>query len=406
MGKKRRPNRPRRSINKPKGRPYAKKHHVETPSPPAPVTLLQQYIKMRVKGILVGMALLGGVVGGYLHCTSQEKQSDKIIRSSPKSERPKENFDFQKYIPPNEGVIVKSDFNPTNKKTIIYIPDHHANKNLPKSMWPLILKANREQYFILVDLLNKYGKVPLALESWLNGFNIDDAKKPDALKVLPQDLLSTNSFEKRKQIALNKLNTRLVRGARVFLATYQDDAIPIGTVSPEEFTQIVESEQLMNNYINYLDDPSQFTCADMSMDQVEVKFSENEKTSAVIDCYCKLHAVGVQMKDILFNRVRKIARQEIRSAAAYDHQYIVVVAGTQHLPEAMREMKKQNVNYHVVFPKSLAPIAESLLSKDYAAKDPATVKTGVPDDNEKTCEHWAQQNPAKAKTAKDIFVKH
>lgn len=321
------------------------------------------------RGVLLGALALGvagvaamakGVSG--IDPLVSPKIEDEVVpeprfESEPEPEPVKKPFevDYQ----PNADVaqIVAKKLKPGAKRTIIYIADRHADDGDPNGM-----RCQSEIYAVLEELVGKYDRLPLVIENWIKG-----AGTTDFSRVIDDEsllgIMREQDLKKRQEMAKNAVGTSSVPVGMYAMVSWPN-MVPIGPLTMAELIEVSSGIENIQQVGAVLNDPSLVVCPDDEKITYAdaIKHFSKEKGKAkkgIVDCYCDVRRRLRDMADGFFNdRLVNVPKKEI--AAVVDHfntsddDFVVVVAGSNHIPESVKSMDALDVNYIVVSPKCIS----------------------------------------------------
>lgn len=304
----------------------------------------------------------------------------------------KENLSFDTYqVPSQYGKVIDRHFDPKNSKTIVYIADRHA-----LNMSPVGLGVQRDIYYILEDLLKRQGALPLLIEDLSTevGTNnlLEQAMSADLDGVL-RGISSEKDPIKRQTLVRAALGKYDIPATLFALLAYPE-IVPLGSVTLEDNLKTNAQIDAVMLVDRILKNPSIANCPDgQNLADVSDAFFDGSYDQEVLDCYCDMRAKMNQvLSDFSHDRFVNSPRKEMDTAFAYldaGHSFVVVVAGTNHMPEVMRMMRQRSVNRVVIAPNDIA--SEFPQALDHVAQGFGEVH----DRDDHACQTWEQKAKAK-----------
>lgn len=290
-------------------------------------------------------------------------QEDEIALSDRTSQKPR---GIEKYIPPAElGRVVAEKFDPKVTKTIIYFADRH-----PMSTDDSVgMNVQSELYGMFEDIIERYGKLPMVIENWPDG--IDYSTSPiEVVAGLFQDigadgnfvatLMAEPDFAKRREMLRGVVGKDIVP-AGMYAMLSRKELVPLGSINPYEAVEVNQGIREMSFVNTVISDPSAVVCEnnlEMKFAEAQRKFLEGKRSKAIVDCYC---GTRLRVRNILdkfvHDRTVLAPGRECEAAARYlidGGDFVIIVAGTNHIPESLRFMERAGVNYTVIAPKGIA----------------------------------------------------
>lgn len=301
-----------------------------------------------------------------------------------------QNID-QYELPPQYGKVIDRYFDPKNSKTIVYIADRHA-----LNMNPIGLSVQRDIYYILEDILKRQGALSLLIEDLSTEVGMNNLLE-QAMSVDLDGVLKRISSEKdptRRQALARAALGKYDIPATLFALLAYPEIVPLGSVTLEDNLKTNAQIDAVMLVDQILKNPSMANCPDgENLGNVSGAFFDGSHDQKVLDCYCGMRE---KMNQVLNNfshdRFVNSPRKEMDRAFAYldaGHSFVVVVAGTNHMPEAMRMMRQRSVNRIVIAPNNL-------VSDFPQALDHVTQGFGeVHDRHDHACQAWERQVKAK-----------
>ena len=297
---------------------------------------------------------------------------------------------LDKYAPPAaEGVIIDSHFAPGNKKTILYIADQHVDPNLGPHQEESVL-AQKQQFAILQHLVGFGKKFPIVFENWLKGLDLRVGLQLNRTPELTQ-ILDEQDPKKKMELIQKSIGSPLTPSTILTLLAYPQ-FIPVGSVNAKEFARM---NSIYQEYMNVLDAttyPDQLLCGEnspLTLQASRVKFEKGQKSGPEVDCYCGYRR---QMEEVVdgfeANRFEEAPKQEVSSALEYPSDFIIIVAGVNHVQKSLELMKGAPVNYVVVSPRATEKTTRQVISTR-----PVRPKT-LPDNKAGTCGRWEREQAA------------
>lgn len=307
----------------------------------------------------------------------------------------KKVIDFSTYSPPQtQGVVIKRQINPKAKKTIIYVVDRHTDETQDPESLEHSKQVQKQLYFIIKDMVTKFGKLPLVLEGWVIGRTVNDitdsfiqSLKSDGVPFAKdlERIFKERDSEKKVRIAEQMLGKTVVPMG-ILLALVFNEINMLGSVTASD---IFYTDQMVREYkelLLSLQYPAEFLCTNNFSINFETAFNafqSGDRSKAIVDCYCYTLVYSEQIASLFIeDRYIKAARKEIEAALNYEGDFVCVQPGSFHLPEALRFMNKKKVNYLIIAPK----LMENNFPK--AFEDPPR-PVFLEDDEAGTCSRWA-----------------
>ena len=170
-------------------------------------------------GVLAGSIAAAALVGSY-NC--EKRGGTKHAEESVSVQK----FDPRSYQPPKEGRIWKQskELDP-DRQTIVYIPDMHGLPDRPET-WPV----QKEIFAIVEDAIQKYGRVPLVLEEWIDyGKGADYSFEQHVQGNYLQEFAAEPDLEKRRAMALSLISRGKGRGTTFLPVVYRKELIPLAS---------------------------------------------------------------------------------------------------------------------------------------------------------------------------------
>lgn len=307
---------------------------------------------------------------------------------------------FNEYTPPPEGVIVKKFFKSGNRKTVIYIADEHPIDGADKQKLPKAFNAQRELYFIIEDIVRKYGQVPLVLENWPIGLTtqhiveakgdtfIEAGQDPDGVM---KRIIGERDFSKRAEISHQSVGNNIVPGSMFAMLSYPDKVIPIGSVTMQELEELDALTRSFFSSSSAIDHPSEVKCSNtLTFAQAKDAFEKGKRGKSVVDCYCAVRHEVLAIVEAFFNdRLVLSPRREMVSAlTVFDSgsDFAVIAAGINHIPESLKLLDERgDINYIVVSPRSIQDAFPRALTT------PIVPTINLEDDKDGTCARRIQE---------------
>lgn len=314
-------------------------------------------------GVLLAALAIVGAFNGRINGVLDEDVSagTPLDPAAPRPKTP-ERPDPRLYMPPSEhGVIVRPFESFGGGKRIIYVVDEH-----PMDMSnATALRSQREIYFLLRDMIAKFGQVPVVLENLPIGVTAADMAAMPAEAKAKMDMDDTGTFVRvfgtsnlgeRRMIAEEMVGKSLMPAGMLAMGAHRE-IIPIGSTTPDEAAligrQLFDQEALMHALAHRDEVP----CDDrgrLNLDLASSAFERGDRLPSVVACYCGVRAQmeGV-VSEFLRDRYELAPRREISAAAGYPGDFVVVIAGLHHLHRSMELMKDNGLGFTVVAPRSL-----------------------------------------------------
>lgn len=301
--------------------------------------------------------------------------------------RSPERVDLRSYFPPPQhGVIVRPFESFGGQKKIIYVVDEHPMQMTDHTA----LTAQRDLYWILRDMIIKFGKVPVVFENLPIGVTAADMAAMPAEDKAAMDIDGSGDFARvfgisnlgeRRMIAEEMVGKSLMPAGMFAMAAHRE-IIPIGSTTPDEAVLVGQQAIDQQALIHALGHRDEVPCDDrgrLNLDLASRAFERGDRSSSVVDCYCGVRAQmdGV-VSEFLQDRYVEAPRREISAAAGYPGDFVVVIAGLHHLHRSMQLMGDNGLDFMVVAPRSLE-------HRFPDAFGPPTRPVTLPDDALGTC---------------------
>lgn len=272
-------------------------------------------------------------------------------------ESPVESFDFHKYAPVSDGVVVDSHFESESAKTIVIFPDAHPGYSDSPAMLQLFERYQKFIFDNVVSLISMHGTVNFAPENSVVGTderwfakstnpNLKDLKQ---IVGIPGDL-------SRRRFARDVVGTDPWNNASACLiAAYSSRGIKLRPVyTLPERIEVDKISSTVRAFSALAVSPEPLGCGDdssMNFLQAKAKFEAGDRSEAVTDCFCAIHySEADAVANMSKNRAIDAPRKEVDAALRSDSNFAVIVAGSWHLREAVKYMRERRVNYIVVAP--------------------------------------------------------
>lgn len=293
-------------------------------------------------------------------------------------------------ISPEYGRMMNRYFDPKNTKTIIYIVDQHAlSLDDVKGM-----EIQRKLYGIFEEIIRTQGVLPMVVEDLPadiqpNQITEDTIRSLGGGEILSEILRESDPV--KKQIMARKFVGTVPVPAGMFAMLACSEMVTIGSVTHEDNAKTLK---LMDGILladRILKDPSSVNCAhsDFSLEEAMDRFLDGSQDGQILRCYCDVrHRIHQAIEDFSKDRFEVAPRKEMEAAFRYlqtSGDFVVVVAGLNHLPASMSLMKNASVNRIVIAPSELVsefPQAMTSVSKKF----PPT----LPDRKDEACRKWEQ----------------
>lgn len=352
--------------------------------------------------VLAGSAALAATFGPRIFAALQENPPAATAASTPDTdggEVEPRHQDWEQYTPPAEGTIVKSRFDPRFKKTILYFPDAHPVSGAAEMLNIHAKKVQRELLKLVLDLIQKVGRVPVVLESWPVGAGVEALKEtPPEAAAEDEDfrriyeIARNPDAKERKRIVDKIVGTTLTPVGMALMTAYQDECIPLGSeTSYDDTTDSLELVNEMQRLQDMSTHPDDFECIanhplkkPLTLGAAMRAFRTKRRSLEAVSCYCLFREMMNDAGERLIRtRYMEAAQKETAAALRYPGQFVVVIAGTNHVAVTLQILEDQPVNYLVIEPRSLGIPREQYL------KDPQRPPL-LPDDAQGTCERVAE----------------
>lgn len=313
-----------------------------------------------------GAMLLLATVGAFKEKVQAvfDGNADLSAPLGPDAPPPKtpERSDPRLYTPPPEhGVIVRPFENFGGRKKIIYVVDEH-----PMDMSnATALRSQREIYFLLRDMIAKFGQVPVVLEDLPIGVTAADmaAMPSDAKAEMDMDdtgtflrLFETSDYAERVRIAEEMVGRSLVPAGMFAMAAHRE-IVAIGSTTPDEAVMLGKQLSDQEALIHALAHKDEVPCDDhgrLNLDLASRAFERGDRSDPVVACYCGVRAqMEAVVDEFLQDRYVLAPRREISAAAGYPGDFVVVIAGLHHLHNSMHLMADNGLDFMVVAPRAL-----------------------------------------------------
>lgn len=309
--------------------------------------------------LVVGGIFAAASAGIYLNTGQKEEgeveEKEKVAWIQKDPVRPLEikKFDPRTYQPPKAGRIWKPHITDPLKKTIVYVADIHNQEDQPQN-WPV-----QTQIFAIVeDGIQKYGQVPVVLESWTDfgdpKYNYQRNIKGSYLA----DLASESDIAKRKKAALELMENGKNGAGSLLAAVYHNEIIPVPSHTPAELKKTLQS----NMVATFLMEAGEGNIPCRAIGVPEAKMSivtavrstaPETNTPERMACMCTYVAIYRKtVADLSLSREERAAAEEVKRGAEYGSSFVYIIAGRGHVTGAMKEMEERGLNYIVVAPQS------------------------------------------------------
>jgi len=329
-------------------------------------------------------------------------QAEQVMADTENSQNLENSpMDFLTYNPPADyGSVIERKFGPNNKKTILYVLDSHPQTMEDKES----LDVQVDLYLIFKDFIDRYGSLPMVIENWPIGAKAEDfttshfsdETDPYAGNGLIKKIVGETDFEKRRTIVEASLGKTIVPAGMSAMFAYPE-LEPIGSVTPSELEYIDRSIgdlQLAQIALEY---PEHFPCnkdGSLNLKKARELFEKGDLSEEILQCYCGTRGYLSYTIPAFFNdRFVQAPEREITAAINHNGNFTFVVAGTNHLPQALKIMKEKDLNYVIIAPRSLT-------SKVPRVLDDLPSLENLPDDSNGSCEKF--QNALEDKRKEDF----
>ncbi len=267
------------------------------------------------------------------------------------------------------------------------------------------IAVQRDLYYIFKDFIAQYAHLPMVIENWpkgvkaedFNSGNFDDEVDPHLGNGLMKKILSEEDLNERQKIVEANLGNTIVPAGMFSFAEFE----PIGSVTQSQLHSVHRSIEDVNFAQFIIDYPQDVPCNkdnSFNLGAARDRFLGANLNQEVVECYCGLREYLRQTVPRFFNdRFVKAPEREIDAAMDYDKEFVVVVAGMNHLPQSLKIMDEQELNYVIVSPASLDEKIPKVLDDL-----PRFEIESFPDDTTETCKNYHE---ALTNKRKDDFVK-
>lgn len=353
--------------------------------------------RLALASFLLIAGLIGGCKGKVEAAVSERALS---VQAAPVAREKQEGYNFKDYEPPKEfgsRIPLDREFVP-GRKTVVYIVDQHPD---PRFSGEEAIRegklVQRQLFFMLKDILDRAGTLPVVTENWpyeLEGMSfgqlgetIGDGLSPGERGVLLQMFQTDDLGEKMRLASENVGKDAVVGGMYMMAASPRVKAL--GSVNAAEISGILASVNNLSNAQYALDHPESVLCeppdGKLNFAEASRRFNKGDKSSKVVDCFC---AVRLEIEEIVRgfaqDRFVDAPRREVERALNFDGDFVVVVAGLNHLKEALRRLVSEDVNVVLLSPNGLSAKFPAALSADPEMPDitPKDDKNGTCAKNE------------------------
>lgn len=363
--------------------------------------------------VALGLSLaIGSLVGGcskkavdVVDSVSTSESAVPVISSVPKSvEHPRESLE-QYEVPPRYGKVVDRYFDPKNTRTVVYIADHHALGGGQRGA-----DTQRDIYLILEDIIRSQQSLPLVIEELPIGVEITDIisiflQSGGSDAELLRSIIQEPNIHKRQAMARDAVGKSNIP-APMFAIFARPEVIPLGSSPQDGVDRYTELWNGMLAATRILHDLSVIKCpeGDMDLAAAQKKFLGGSKNKNIIACYCDIRArIDRALRDFEHSRFVEAPRNEMNAAFQYlqgGNDFVVVVAGVNHLPESMRIMKERSVNRIVIAPNQISGAFPAAL-EEVIQKFPPT----LPDREDQACDRWERNREANEQRERGEAIK-
>lgn len=319
-------------------------------------------------GLAAGLAVLAAINIAIKEQTTQAITSSSVVGSTPKrSEKKTPNLptpeNLAKYLPAQDfGTITKKNFFPGVQKTVIFVPEMHKSSQNGGVLEELDQVANpvhEEIYLIIADLLQKFGKMPLVMETWIKeNDRIDVATHPYFQDTVFQQLMSIRDPEKRLEFGRAMAAATDIPADFSLLAAFKGDLSPLGTITKKEAAKLDEDIRDSVARVN-LYTTKKPVCdgviskKSMGISDVSAEFKDGNRKD-VKHCYCALHLLTRIDRDQEDQRYNSVPLRELNAALQAPENVVILTSGQAHNQKAIDELgKNKAANYMVISPVTL-----------------------------------------------------
>ncbi|MBI4232309.1 hypothetical protein HY605_03695 [Candidatus Peregrinibacteria bacterium] len=317
------------------------------------------------------------------------------VLSEPVLPEKREAYDFAAYEPPRDfglRIPVAKEFVP-GRKTVVYIVDKHPD---PKFSNAAQLeegkRVQRQLFFILKDILDKTGSLPMVVENWpyeLEGMSFEELGTLTTEGMSPEEqgalikIFQTPDLQEKMRLASENVGKDMVVGGMYMMAA-SPRVKALGSVSAADIRAVMMRTDELTNAQYALEHPEQLLCgpnSKLNFGQAWKGFERGVRSPELVDCYCALRMqINGVVADFSRDRFVDAPRKEVARALRYEGDFAVVVAGLNHLKEAMRQIESGEINVVLLAPKDMGSEFPAALREE-----PKLSYVGPLDDKKGTC---------------------
>jgi len=314
-------------------------------------------------GVIAAATLLTFRAVNKDHAPKTTPSASIVPQKIPQLDQTPENLAH--YTPPSEaGFIQRKNFFPGVQKTVIFLPEVHKPSTGVSGMNPNEGKIaniiHTEIYQIVVDLMRKFGGMPIALEAWLKEKDRLDIGTDHELQPLPilRQLMQIKDLDQRIEAGRKLVATTEFPAYIILLSVFGKDLPPIGTSTKDEMAQTELLKKKLQASINL--DTSQKPVCQGAVSKNNFNTAEmvgeftNGNQKDVAHCYCAVHSIEENDQKLVDARKEYAPLRELQAALQTMEDVVILSSGQGHNKKATDELDKTKAaNYIVVTSVSL-----------------------------------------------------